>query len=283
MTTPPSAAGCGSSPPAVWSSTGPRSPPRTPRREVSAVHLRPGPVGRGRRAGLQEPARGRTRVPGLEVHPGVAAGVPPPRTPHPRPRAALLARPAAGPGRRTPHRTDLAPHRHRTQPRPRIRRSTHQSGPYACPPTAGTRADGRLVFWLLQSHYAGFVFVVYAPGWPSGAPAREAPEPVAGSVSRLKSGRWRARYRDSTGREHARHFPRKADAQRWVAAHTASVDRGDWIDPALSRTTIEEWSGGRPLVCSAATARPDNQSVRVTVSRQFPLRVSHQPVFAHAD
>ena len=65
---------------------------------------------------------------------------------------------------------------------------------------------------------------------------------MAGSVSRLKSGRWRARYRDSTGREHARHFQRKTDAQRWVAAHTASVDRGDWIDPALSRTTIEEWS-----------------------------------------
>lgn len=34
----------------------------------------------------------------------------------PRPRAALLARPAAGPGRRTPHGTDPAPHRHRAQP-----------------------------------------------------------------------------------------------------------------------------------------------------------------------
>ena len=66
---------------------------------------------------------------------------------------------------------------------------------------------------------------------------------MAGSVSRLKSGRWRARYRDSAGREHARHFERKADAQRWVAAQTASVARGDWIDPALSRTTMEEWSG----------------------------------------
>jgi integrase len=65
---------------------------------------------------------------------------------------------------------------------------------------------------------------------------------MAGSVSRLKSGRWRARYRDSSGREHARHFERKADAQRWVAAQTAAVDRGDWIDPALSRTTVEEWS-----------------------------------------
>lgn len=60
---------------------------------------------------------------------------------------------------------------------------------------------------------------------------------MAGSVSRLKSGRWRARYR-----EHARHFERKADAQRWVAAQTSSVARGDWIDPALARTTVAEWS-----------------------------------------
>ena len=77
-------------------------------REVPAVHLGPGPVRRGRRAGLQEPAGSRTRVPRPEVHHRAAPGVPPARTPHPRPRAALLARAAADPGRRTPHRHDLA-------------------------------------------------------------------------------------------------------------------------------------------------------------------------------
>ena len=78
-------------------------------REVPALHLRPGPVRRGRRAGLQEPAGSRTRVPRPEVHHRAAPGVPPARAPHPRPRAALLARAAADPGRRTPHRPDLAP------------------------------------------------------------------------------------------------------------------------------------------------------------------------------
>ena len=77
-------------------------------RQVPAVHLRPGPVRRGRRAGLQEPAGGRTRVPRPEVHPRAAPGVPPARTPHPRPRAAVLAGAAADPGRRTAHRADLA-------------------------------------------------------------------------------------------------------------------------------------------------------------------------------
>jgi len=65
---------------------------------------------------------------------------------------------------------------------------------------------------------------------------------VAGSVKKRPDGKWRARYRDATGKERARHFDRKADAERWVAASTASIARGDWVDPAKSRVTVDEWS-----------------------------------------
>jgi len=65
---------------------------------------------------------------------------------------------------------------------------------------------------------------------------------MAGSVKRRPDGKWRARYRDVTGKEHARHFDRKADAERWVAASTTAVARGDWIDPAKSRISVKEWS-----------------------------------------
>ena len=44
-----------------------------PGRQVPAVHLRPAPVRRGRRAGLQEPARGRTRLPRPEDPPSSCA------------------------------------------------------------------------------------------------------------------------------------------------------------------------------------------------------------------
>jgi hypothetical protein len=37
------------------------------------------------------------------------------------------------------------------------------------------------------------------------------------SVKRRPDGIWRARYRDAAGKEHARHFGRKVDAQRWLA------------------------------------------------------------------
>ena len=80
-----------------------------PGRQVPAALLRPAPVRRGHRAGLQAVAAGRTRLAGHEDHPGTAPGLPPARGPHPRPRHALLARPAADPGRRDHHRPHLEP------------------------------------------------------------------------------------------------------------------------------------------------------------------------------
>jgi len=62
------------------------------------------------------------------------------------------------------------------------------------------------------------------------------------SVRKQPNGRWRARYRDQTGREHARHFERKVDAQRWLDTITASLVRGDYVNPADSRMTVGEWA-----------------------------------------
>jgi integrase len=63
-----------------------------------------------------------------------------------------------------------------------------------------------------------------------------------GSVQKRPDGRWRARYRDAAGKEHARHFDRKLDAQRWVDAQETAKSRGDWIDPARARVTVGQWS-----------------------------------------
>jgi len=59
-----------------------------------------------------------------------------------------------------------------------------------------------------------------------------------GNVQRRPDGRWRARYRDAAGKEHARHFDRKLDAQRWVESQETAKSRGDWIDPARARVTV---------------------------------------------
>jgi hypothetical protein len=49
---------------------------------------------------------------------------------------------------------------------------------------------------------------------------------------------WRARYRDDAGKEHARHFPRKIEAQRWLDEVTARVVTGQYVDPAAGRATF---------------------------------------------
>ncbi len=42
---------------------------------------------------------------------------------------------------------------------------------------------------------------------------------------------WRARYRGPDGRQHSRSFDRRIDAERWLRAELAKLDRGQWIDP----------------------------------------------------
>jgi integrase len=53
--------------------------------------------------------------------------------------------------------------------------------------------------------------------------------------------RYRARYRDEAGKEHARHFVKKANAQRWLDEVTASVVRGDYVAPAAGKVTFAQW------------------------------------------
>lgn len=61
------------------------------------------------------------------------------------------------------------------------------------------------------------------------------------SIKRRPNGQWRARYRDEGGKEHARHFARKVDAQRWLDEVTASVISGNYVDPNAGKVTFEQW------------------------------------------
>jgi integrase len=66
-----------------------------------------------------------------------------------------------------------------------------------------------------------------------------------GSVRRLPSGRWQARYRTTDGRQHTapETFATKADANRHLAQVEADLSRGRWSDPRLGRTSFAEWAG----------------------------------------
>lgn len=58
------------------------------------------------------------------------------------------------------------------------------------------------------------------------------------SVKRRPDGRYRARFRDEDGREHAKHFVRKGDAQRYLDEVTASQLTGQYVDPRAGTITL---------------------------------------------
>ncbi len=95
-----------------------------------------------------------------------------------------------------------------------------------------------------------------------------------GSVRRLTSGRWQARYRDDAGslQSAPRTFPSKGDASRWLATAEADQARGEWLDPRLGATRfdafVDEWW---PTI---AHLRPTTRA-----SYEYLLRVHLRPTF----
>lgn len=62
------------------------------------------------------------------------------------------------------------------------------------------------------------------------------------SIARRSDGTYRPRFRDATGKEHARHFKRKVDAQRWLDEMTAAMVTGQYVDPTAGRLTLREYA-----------------------------------------
>lgn len=66
------------------------------------------------------------------------------------------------------------------------------------------------------------------------------------SIQKRPNGKWRARYRDADGREHAAHRATRREAQAWLDEQTAAIVTGTYVDPRNSRTTLAafyaDWS-----------------------------------------
>jgi hypothetical protein len=82
------------------------------------------------------------------------------------------------------------------------------------------------------------------------------------SIKERADGKYRARYRDGAGKEHARHFERKVDAQRWLDEVTASMITGQYVDPRAGKVTLAPTSPttrgarcGSPAGCGCPAGR----------------------------
>jgi len=65
-----------------------------------------------------------------------------------------------------------------------------------------------------------------------------------GSIRKLPSGRYQARYFDASGQRHLGPdtFPTKADASRWLADVEVSLARGTWVDPEAGRVSFAQYA-----------------------------------------
>lgn len=94
------------------------------------------------------------------------------------------------------------------------------------------------------------------------------------SIQKRENGSWRARYRDEAGKEHARHFPRRVDAQRWLNEVTTSVVTGTYVDPKSGRVTLAsffaDWS--QRQIWAVGTAKAMSLAVRTCTFADVEFR-----------
>lgn len=99
-----------------------------------------------------------------------------------------------------------------------------------------------------------------------------------GWITRAPSGRWKATYRDPDRHQRSRTFLRKADAERWLRAMEATIDRGTWVDPGLGRTTLEEFFFQHYLP-SAVHLRPKTvETYRALATKHILPRLGARPL-----
>jgi len=94
------------------------------------------------------------------------------------------------------------------------------------------------------------------------------------SITKRTDGVWRARYRDEAGKEHARHFPRRVDAQRWLDEVTTSVVTGNYVDPKAGKITFAtyfaQWSDRQVWV--PGTVKAMKLAAASTTFHDVPLK-----------
>ncbi|HME78926.1 MAG TPA: hypothetical protein VKI00_25710 [Mycobacterium sp.] len=108
------------------------------------------------------------------------------------------------------------------------------------------------------------------------------------SANRGKGKRWRARYVDEEGREHAKGFARKTDAQKWLDSDvTAKFATGTYVAPSAGRVTVanvyQSWSVAQAHISvKTAASRRSAWSSRVEPQWGDTLVVDVRPAAIRA-
>ena len=95
---------------------------------------------------------------------------------------------------------------------------------------------------------------------------------VAHIERRRDRGAWRARYRGPDGRERSRSFRRRVDAEAFLVRVEDSKLRGEWVDPALGKVCVRDYS--HEWLATKADVSP-----RTLVNIEARVRIHIDPYF----
>jgi integrase len=88
-------------------------------------------------------------------------------------------------------------------------------------------------------------------------------------IRRVATSSWQVRYRDPAGKERARSFRRKGDAEKFLVTVETDKLRGMWADPRLAKITVGEWLP--TWQASRVHLRPSTRAVSESLLRNHVL------------
>ena len=95
---------------------------------------------------------------------------------------------------------------------------------------------------------------------------------------RKDTGRWQARYTGADGKVHAKDFDLKSQAQRWEREQMRAVERGDWVNPSQTRSTLgdlaQSWLDSRQDIKETTRRHYGSVYERHVAPRWARMRVS---------
>lgn len=88
-------------------------------------------------------------------------------------------------------------------------------------------------------------------------------------IRRVAAGSWQVRYRDPSGKERARSFRRRTDAEKFMVTVETDKLRGMWADPRLVKITVSEWLP--TWQASRVHLRPSTRALSASLLRNHVL------------
>lgn len=90
-----------------------------------------------------------------------------------------------------------------------------------------------------------------------------------------KGSKWKARYRDPSGRDRRKTFDRRIDAERFLERVGSNMQTGDWIDPRNDRSRFDEWAAtwwSTTVKLAPSTRRGYERMLRLHLTPRFTGR-----------